>query len=634
MSDHSYVRRQATTTTTPSTPSDRHLLLIEVSDTIKRDEIAAAKYDNVDVIYVSRETFSHVADTMKQFNTQWRSINMLFHGSADLAENSVDMFGIKMSMNPVLMAKDPNVVDFIAFTKAVCQYTNDSLYIYTCAVGLADGFKSLCLQMDVKLVNGIYLSTNITGNGVGQDWDVEWGTKTGFLTTGVHTNEIEHAQICLFKEIKLLTFVLMTESSRAVSLMVDADAAAVRAEQIAADTADAAVVTEEERLAAEKELAKEKELARDLKVKILRAVSPQYLTSTKIAENWGWLTSTQIREMPLLAFGLMDITKLSAPQARDGLTAGRIPSLSDTQILSLTTTHLNEFVLKQVWALEDRVGLTFGKLNTAQIQMLSRAQIRACDINKLTIGIGKLTDKQIKCLSAGQIEKMGDLCTNLTPTQIKAFDRDVFPAFSPNQLSFFSWEQVQAITEEQLIRIAAPETKEQVDALIASTFLTVRQKAALFSRGVESGVESGEMGQAEALDKLVKGNFDNWNYTNPPLHLLREISKINIKKLAEKLTIQYVIGNLSQAYLENNFTEICELKYIKYVTRKQIHGFTEYFLKYVITPDQVMSFSVDQFTWTAGCFFYYISTGVLVQKLLDEKMITKDQFEAYKTNTM
>ena len=208
MSDHSYVRRQATTTTTPSTPSDRHLLLIEVSDTIKRDEIAAAKYDNVDVIYVSRETFKGVADTMKQFNVKWRSINMLFHGSADLGENSVDMFGIKMSMNPVLMVKDPNVIDFIAFTKDVCKYTDDSLYIYTCAVGLADGFKSLCLQMDVKLASGIFLSTNITGNGAGQDWDVEWGTQTGFLTAGVHTNEIEHAQICLFKEIKLLTFTL------------------------------------------------------------------------------------------------------------------------------------------------------------------------------------------------------------------------------------------------------------------------------------------------------------------------------------------------------------------------------------------------------------------------------------------
>ena len=195
----------------------RHLLLVETNDTISRDEIAAAKYDNVDVIYVSRETLPQVADTMKQFNIKWRSINMLFHGSANLEENGVDMFGIKMSMNPTLMAKDPNVADFIAFTKDVCKYTDDALYVYTCSVGVVDGFKSLCLQMDVNLSSGIFLSTNITGNGAGQDWDVEWGTKTGFLTAGVNTNEIEHAQICLFKEIELLTFTMMKRKEKIVS---------------------------------------------------------------------------------------------------------------------------------------------------------------------------------------------------------------------------------------------------------------------------------------------------------------------------------------------------------------------------------------------------------------------------------
>ena len=192
------------------TPATRHLLLVETKDNISRNEISVAKYHNVDVIYVSRETLFQVADKMKQFNIKWRSINMLFHGSADLEEESISVFGIKMSMNRNIMMSDPNVQGMINFTKAVCQYTDESLYVYTCAVGVVNGLKELCLRLDKEcnLKSGIFLSTNITGNGVGQDWNIEWGTKYGFLTSGVHTNEIEHASVALFSDIKKLTFIL------------------------------------------------------------------------------------------------------------------------------------------------------------------------------------------------------------------------------------------------------------------------------------------------------------------------------------------------------------------------------------------------------------------------------------------
>ena len=191
-------------------PATRHLLLVETKDNISRNEIAIAKFDRVDVIYVSRETLSDVADKMKQFNIKWRSINMLFHGSADLEEESISVFGIKMSMNRNIMMADPNVQGMINFTKAGCKYTDDSLYVYTCAVGVVNGLKELCLRLDKEcnLKSGIFLSTNITGNGVGQDWNIEWGTKYGFLTSGVHTNEIEHASVALFRDIKKLTFIL------------------------------------------------------------------------------------------------------------------------------------------------------------------------------------------------------------------------------------------------------------------------------------------------------------------------------------------------------------------------------------------------------------------------------------------
>ena len=194
-------------------PATRHLLLVEAKDNISREEISVAKFDRVDVIYCSRETLPAVADKMKQFNIKWRSVNMLFHGSANVDEDSVCIFGIKMSMNRNIMMSDPNVQGLIKFTKAVCQYTDDSLYVYTCAVGVVDGLKELCLRLDKEcnLKEGIFLSTNTTGNGVGQDWNVEWGTKYGFLTSGVHTNEIEHASVALFRDIKKLTFTLADE---------------------------------------------------------------------------------------------------------------------------------------------------------------------------------------------------------------------------------------------------------------------------------------------------------------------------------------------------------------------------------------------------------------------------------------
>jgi hypothetical protein len=200
-------------------PSTRHLLLVEAKDNISREEIAIAKYDRVDVIYVSRETLYQVSDKMKLFNIKWRSVNMLFHGSADLEEDSICIFGIKMSMNRNIMMSDPNVQGLINFTKAVCQYTDDSLYVYTCAVGVVDGLKELCLRLDKEcnLKSGIFLSTNTTGNGAGQDWNIEWGTKYGFLTNGVQTNEIEHASVALFRDIKKLTFTLASDTPTATT---------------------------------------------------------------------------------------------------------------------------------------------------------------------------------------------------------------------------------------------------------------------------------------------------------------------------------------------------------------------------------------------------------------------------------
>jgi len=592
--------------------------LIEVSDTIKREEIAAAKYDNVDVIYVSRETFKGVADAMKQFNVKWRSINMLFHGSANLAENSVDMFGIKMSMNPTLMAKDPNVVDFIAFTKDVCKYTDDSLYIYTCAVGLADGFKSLCLQMDVKLVNGIYLSTNITGNGAGQDWDVEWGTKTGFLTVGVHTNEIEHAQICLFKEIKLLTFVLMSsDTDIAVGRAKAADAAA--ALEVAAVSAAAGAEAEKEAL-----------LIKNANVAALRRVPAANLILSGIGTNainghWDWLLYSQIYAMPEGLLTKMDITLLSISQARDGLIASRMPYLSDTQISQLQSKHLSGFTPAQVWALGERVPLVLKNLPGAQVKMLSARQIRWLtpeNLNLADFRLDSLTDNQIKILNHAQIK--GLAVGKLTPYQISAFDPDQFCAFSKPQLGALDPFQIRGITGAQLICVNRAPDSDPYNALVLicnrniNTFLPPI-RAVFISLG-------------ERLSPLTtqEEDFFGWlvSRTVPPPSCYKYMRSDHFQ--AFDVDLDHV-GAISQVCVEANFNT-WPGSILNALSLPQMEGLTESFLKNVISRDAIHRLDKLSLGKVSGSFFYYIPIGSL--NVEQEGWLTVEQTNAYKTNLL
>jgi hypothetical protein len=195
--------------------SNRHLLLVESTNTISKTEIASAKYDDVDVIYVTRETLYEVYDQMMAFRTMWRSVNLLFHGSANLEDQSISIFGMKMSMNRNIMMNDPQVKGLIRFIKAISLMAHESIYIYTCAVGIADGLKELCIHLDDScgLKNGIFLSTDNTGNPPSGNWRIEWGTKRGFLVDGLHDNEIEHAQNDLFSDLSGLTFTLLITST-------------------------------------------------------------------------------------------------------------------------------------------------------------------------------------------------------------------------------------------------------------------------------------------------------------------------------------------------------------------------------------------------------------------------------------
>ena len=193
----------------------RHLLLVESTNPedenyISKEEIAKAKSADVDVVYVIRENMWKTMDTIHDYKTKWASINLLFHGAADSTDSSITIFGVKMSMNRDIMMKDKNVKEMKKYIEQLSRYTNNSIYIYCCAIGYADGLKELCNKINKKceLREGIFLSTNATGNGIGEDWDVEWGTKCGFATKGLDDNNIQHAVKDLFKDVKALTFSL------------------------------------------------------------------------------------------------------------------------------------------------------------------------------------------------------------------------------------------------------------------------------------------------------------------------------------------------------------------------------------------------------------------------------------------
>ena len=459
-------------------PATRHLLLVEAKDNINRDEISFAKFDRIDVIYVSRETLYQVSEQMKQFNIKWRSINMLFHGSANLDEESISIFGIKMSMNRNIMMSDPNVGGLINFTKAVCQYTDDSLYVYTCAVGVVDGLKELCLRMDKEcnLKSGIFLSTNTTGNGVGQDWNIEWGTKYGFLTKGVHTNEIEHATVALFRDIKKLTFTLAdeaTEEQDKLNTDIEAEVAA-KLEEIRKDeekaqiAAEKAKAEEDAKIAAENDAEKTK-VRRMKRAGLIVGLSPKqipWLLETQIGQCVDAESFSRFSPKQIVAFTPVQIASWTSEQIQaltqeqiQALTQEQIQAFTKNQIQAFTTDQITVFTTDQITYFTPLQITYFTRAQTqyapvesfsySQIQALTQTQIKGLNEERIT----KLTRKNIQAFKPFQVRlfKPAQLAL-FNKTQLKWFDVSQIPYFS--SILAFNKSQLMSFTSDQMKRLS------------------------------------------------------------------------------------------------------------------------------------------------------------------------------------
>jgi hypothetical protein len=177
--------------------NNKHLLIVEETQTINVSEIMNAKQNTVDVIVLKRndlENISTLLNTQFGENTIWLSINLLIHGSYLATDETITICGYKMSVNRNIMEYDPGIIMFKTFMTQISKYT-ETIYCYACSIGAADGIKELCIKLSLEnnMTKCIYLSTNITGpTQTGGDWLVEWGTTTGFLTDEAHHDEIYH----------------------------------------------------------------------------------------------------------------------------------------------------------------------------------------------------------------------------------------------------------------------------------------------------------------------------------------------------------------------------------------------------------------------------------------------------------
>jgi hypothetical protein len=395
---------------------NRHLLLVEVADNISRSEIAKCKRENTDVIYVSRETVPLLYGQLQDFNMKWRSINLLFHGSADLEEKSITMFGVKMTMDRSIMMDDPNVVNWVRLLKTISIFASDSIYIYTCAIGMIDGLKELCIHLDkaCNLKHGIYLSTNNTGQAPNGDWRMEWGTKTGFLIDGIHTNEIEHAENNLFDDIDGLTFELAlltatTGNTSATGGMTAAQIRALNETQIG-------------------------NLTRTL-FSNFTAAQLQALTIWQIDDIRAWDTGTR-------AFAIRGVVpNIPNPTGMNVFTVAQMPHFNPMVLGQLTFAQVASLVSTKIQALQQHQirGFSTNADPTGQIPIHA---LRMSDFNTAAL-IQSLSTTQIPALSEGQINA-------LSATQIGQLLDAQFNTLISTQFGWMSSAQITAITTARI----------------------------------------------------------------------------------------------------------------------------------------------------------------------------------------
>jgi len=181
-------------------------------------------YDDVDVISIHRSNIETLPDKINAKGKHWKSISLLFHGDANLDQQTITMLGVTMTTDRNIADADPHVQIMVSLLPTFAECC-DILYLYSCTVGLTDGLKELCIKHGGDIKGGIILNTTETGattldssgnpildkNGNPiHDWTMKWGTKNGYLVSKDKQDSkiMKHAQRCLFLDVNQLNFSL------------------------------------------------------------------------------------------------------------------------------------------------------------------------------------------------------------------------------------------------------------------------------------------------------------------------------------------------------------------------------------------------------------------------------------------
>lgn len=179
-----------------------HLIII---DSLYKDHLAIFtryKHENVTIIYINRNTVSTLNDRIKSYNKRWESVNVFMKTTENVKRKTLHFFNIKISVNPLIMFKDPRAQFVISMLRNIDTYTK-KIYIFAQIDNFSDEFKKLIIRANNSMHSDIVLSDVSSYDEEKENKNktmCSWSVRNGYLTLGDDDNYINHAKINLFND--------------------------------------------------------------------------------------------------------------------------------------------------------------------------------------------------------------------------------------------------------------------------------------------------------------------------------------------------------------------------------------------------------------------------------------------------
>ena len=157
-----------------------HLVLIEKNpeNDFSGKIISALREDTPHKTIVASDIPTNLEDMV---SGKYKSISIMIHADTDPKDsNVVTMLGQKLDLG---VCRDKYVELFKNSLHTLLQHT-DTVYMYTCLLGEYSIIRDICIHVsscycECDKKKEIYLSTNVTGSGNREDWNMEWRAHNG-----------------------------------------------------------------------------------------------------------------------------------------------------------------------------------------------------------------------------------------------------------------------------------------------------------------------------------------------------------------------------------------------------------------------------------------------------------------------